>query len=100
MPPRPLEAIAGVAAPLRGHGTKGGDRRGTPEIFDTAVREQILAGGADVGCRQWQAAQPAAVAHFDTDNRRYSVDIDTAADLDRLQRETRRALRWPAAAVV
>ena len=72
--------------------------RGNPVVFTAEVREQILAGSADVGCRQWQAAHAAAVAPFDTDNRRYRVDIDTADDLARFERDTGHALRWPAAA--
>jgi molybdenum cofactor cytidylyltransferase len=70
--------------------------RGNPVIFSAEVREQILAGAADLGCRQWQAAHPAQVAPFVTDNRRYKVDIDTPEDLARFERETGHALRWPA----
>lgn len=70
--------------------------RGNPVIFGAEVREQILAGAANVGCRQWQAAHADAVAPFVTDNRRYRVDIDTPEDLERFERETGHALRWPA----
>jgi choline kinase len=31
-----------------------------------------------------------------TDNRRYRVDVDTPEDLERFERETGHALRWPA----
>jgi molybdenum cofactor cytidylyltransferase len=71
--------------------------RGNPVIFTNDVREQILAGQANVGCRQWQAAHAEAVAPFVTDNRRYRVDIDTPDDLARFERETGHALRWPRA---
>ncbi len=71
--------------------------RGNPVIFTAAVREQILSGTADVGCRQWQAAHAEAVFPFATDNRRYAVDIDTPQDLARFESETGHALRWPAA---
>lgn len=74
-----------------------GGERGNPVIFSNDVREQILAGEANVGCRQWQAAHPEAVSRFVTDNRRYRVDIDTPEDLARFERETGHALRWPAA---
>ena len=70
--------------------------RGNPVIFGAEVREQILAGAANVGCRQWQAAHADAVAPFVTDNRRYKVDIDTPEDLERFERETGHGLRWPA----
>jgi molybdenum cofactor cytidylyltransferase len=71
--------------------------RGNPVILSAEVREQILSDQANVGCRQWQAAHPAAVLPFDTDNRRYRVDIDTPEDLERFARDTGHALRWPAA---
>jgi molybdenum cofactor cytidylyltransferase len=73
-----------------------GGERGNPVIFSAEVREQILAGEANVGCRQWQGAHPEAVAPFDTDNRRYRVDIDTEDDLERFVRDTGHLLRWPA----
>lgn len=74
-----------------------GGEPGNPVIFSAAVREQILAGEAQVGCRQWRNAHPEAVAPFITDNRRFKIDIDTLTDLERFERETGHALRWPAA---
>jgi CTP:molybdopterin cytidylyltransferase MocA len=74
-----------------------GGEPGNPVIFSAEVREQILAGDAHVGCRQWRGAHPDAVTPFVTDNRRYKVDIDTPEDLERFERETGHALRWPAA---
>jgi CTP:molybdopterin cytidylyltransferase MocA len=74
-----------------------GGKRGNPVMFSQAVGEQILAGGANVGCRQWQAAHAAEVAPFVTDNRRYRVDIDTPEDLARFAADTGHTLRWPAA---
>lgn len=72
-------------------------QRGNPVIFGAGVREQILAGEADVGCRQWQARHPERVAPFVTDCRRYCVDVDTPEDIERFERETGHALVWPAA---
>ncbi len=69
--------------------------RGNPVIFGAEVREQILDGGANVGCRQWQLQHPELVEAFVSDNRRYRVDIDTVDDLARFERETGHALRWP-----
>jgi CTP:molybdopterin cytidylyltransferase MocA len=71
-------------------------QRGNPVMFSSAVRAQILAGTAQVGCRQWQAAHPQAVAPFVTDNRRYRVDIDTPEDMARFAADTGHTLRWPA----
>jgi CTP:molybdopterin cytidylyltransferase MocA len=69
---------------------------GNPVVFSADVREQILAGDANVGCRQWRDRHPQAAAPFVTDNRRYRVDIDTPDDLARFERDTGHALRWPA----
>lgn len=71
-------------------------QRGNPVIFSDTVRQQILAGTASLGCRQWQAAHPGAVTPFVTDNRRYRVDIDTPDDLLRFTADTGHSLRWPA----
>jgi molybdenum cofactor cytidylyltransferase len=70
---------------------------GNPVIFSAEVREQILSGDIHIGCRQWRGAHPQAVLNFDTDNRRYVLDVDTPEDLERFERETGHALRWPAA---
>jgi len=70
--------------------------RGNPVIFSNEVREQILAGAANVGCRQWQADHAQAVAPFITDNRRYRVDVDTPEDLAAFTRDTGHMLHWPA----
>jgi len=69
---------------------------GNPVIFTGAVREQILCGESNVGCRQWRAQYPQAVHHFDTDSRRFIFDVDTLEDLELFQRDTGHALRWPA----
>jgi CTP:molybdopterin cytidylyltransferase MocA len=70
--------------------------RGNPVIFSAEVRQQILAGGDDFGCRQWQEAHADAVVPFVTDNRHYQLDLDSPDDIERFQRETGRALKWPA----
>ena len=69
---------------------------GNPVIFSEVVREQILAGESGVGCRQWRAANPRAVHHFDTDSNRFIVDLDTPVDVELFERNTGHALRWPA----
>jgi len=74
-----------------------GGEPGNPVMFSVEVREQILAGGANVGCRQWRAANPQAVHAFTTDNRRFRVDVDTEEDIARFERDTGHRLRWPAA---
>ncbi len=73
-----------------------GGEPGNPVVFSVEVREQILQGEVDVGCRRWRVEHPEAVAMFETDNRRYRMDIDTVEDMERFERETGHVLRWPA----
>jgi len=68
---------------------------GNPVVIGPEVREQILAGGARLGCRQWRDGHPALVAPFVTDCRRYCVDLDSPQDVARFVQETGHALRWP-----
>jgi len=69
---------------------------GNPVMFDAALRDEWLAGEADAACRKWRLAHPERVRWFDTDNRRYRIDIDTPEDLERFTASTGHALTWPA----
>lgn len=70
---------------------------GNPVIFTAALREAWLAGAADLACRRWRQDHPEQVRWFDTDNRRYRIDIDTPEDLARFAASTGHVLTWPAA---
>jgi molybdenum cofactor cytidylyltransferase len=70
---------------------------GNPVMFDAALREEWLAGAADLACRKWRERNPGRVRWFDTDNQRYSVDIDTPEDLERFAASTGHRLVWPSA---
>jgi len=35
------------------------------------------------------------VDHFDSDSERFIVDVDTPEDIERFERKTGHALRWP-----
>ena len=70
---------------------------GNPVMFDATLREEWLAGGVNAACRQWRQANPERVRWFDTNNRRYRVDIDTPEDLQAFSASTGHELRWPAA---
>jgi len=85
---------AAMVAP-RVRGESGEAEPGNPVIFDAALRASWLAGEADLACRKWRSAHPERVCWFDTDNRRYRIDIDTPDDLQRFAAETGHALRWP-----
>ncbi len=69
---------------------------GNPVILEAALREQWLAGDMNASCRHWRERHPERVRWFDTDNRRYAIDIDTPQDLERFTERTGHALRWPA----
>lgn len=76
----------------------GGDPQpGNPVIFTAALREQWLSGAADLTCRKWRQAHPGRVHWFDTDNRRYRLDIDTPEDIERFTASTGHVLHWPPA---
>jgi molybdenum cofactor cytidylyltransferase len=69
---------------------------GNPVVFDAALREEWLAGGAEASCRRWRDAHPGRVAWLEAGNRHTLVDIDTEEDLRRFEQRTGHALRWPA----
>ena len=70
---------------------------GNPVIFSAEVRDAILAGAAHVGCKQWRAAHPEQVLHFETASNHFHLDIDSEDDIARFERELGHALRWPRA---
>jgi len=69
---------------------------GNPVMFSAAVRDALLAGEARVGCRQWQQAHPERVDRWPTENARYTLDVDSADDIEELAQRTGHRLRWPA----
>lgn len=76
----------------------GSSAPGNPVMFDAALREQWLAGSAELSCRNWREKHPETVSWFDTDNQHYRLDIDTPEDLARFTASTGHVLSWPAAA--
>lgn len=70
---------------------------GNPVVFEAALRDEWLAGDVDAACRRWRNDHPERVRWFDTDNRRFRVDIDTPEDLQGFAERTGHELRWPAA---
>ena len=61
---------------------------GNPVMLSARVRDQILAGDAQMSGKQWRAAHPEAVAWFVTDNRHFKVDVDTPEDIANFERDT------------
>jgi molybdenum cofactor cytidylyltransferase len=69
---------------------------GNPVMFDAALREHWPSGSADPAGRDWRAQHAGRVCWFDTDNRRYRLDIDTPEDIERFAASTGHRLSWPA----
>jgi molybdenum cofactor cytidylyltransferase len=69
---------------------------GNPVMFSSDVRDQILAGEARIGCKQWQSAHPEAVHRWVSTNQRYRTDVDSLEDIEALAARTGHRLRWPA----
>lgn len=72
-------------------------QRANPIIFEAGLREEILAGGADLGCRKWTERHSDQVRFFDTPNRHYKIDIDTPEDIERFAADFGHRLRVPGA---
>jgi molybdenum cofactor cytidylyltransferase len=68
---------------------------GNPVMFTNEVREQILAGQANFGCRQWQSSHPEQVHAWVSANHRYRTDVDTSEDIQALAERTGHSLTWP-----
>jgi CTP:molybdopterin cytidylyltransferase MocA len=68
---------------------------GNPVMFSAFVRNQILQADSTTGCRQWRGQNPTEVMYFDTDNHHFVLDVDSPEDIERFERETGQALRWP-----
>lgn len=73
-------------------------QRGNPIIFDAALRGEILADEASIGCRKWIERHPEEARWFDTPSRHYIVDIDSQQDIEAFAAATGHRLRCPAPA--
>lgn len=60
-------------------------QRGNPVIIDFDLRDEILAGGMDLGCRRFMDRRPELVQQLETGCDHYIRDIDTPADYAALQ---------------
>jgi molybdenum cofactor cytidylyltransferase len=59
--------------------------RGNPIILAGAVRDEILASGANLGCRRFIETHPELAASFEVGNDHYTFDLDTREDIARLE---------------
>lgn len=84
----------------RVRGEDGSLSPGNPVMLEAALRERWLAAAPELAGRRWRDENPERVRWFDTDNRRYRIDIDTPEDLANFTAQTGHELRWPVALTV
>jgi molybdenum cofactor cytidylyltransferase len=72
-------------------------RRGNPIVLDREAHAQVLASGANLGCRHLIERQPELVHAHETSNTRFVTDLDTLDDLRDLAERTGWRLDLPAA---
>lgn len=68
---------------------------GHPLVFGRAVRQAVMAAEGGAGVREWRRAHPERVQMLVVDHPRYTLDVDTPADLLMLARAHRLRLTWP-----
>jgi len=104
---QPLLELADVSALIKEYECRGAARavvprvagvRGHPVMFDSGVREEILARDAAFGARQWLDANSSAVRWLDSDNAHYVEDVDSPQDLERIAQHFGCAMRWSGSA--
>lgn len=71
------------------------DRLGHPIVFGRPVRDAVVRGHGGQGIREWRRAHPDGVLVLPVAHARYTTDVDTPADLARLQEEQGVHLEWP-----
>ena len=73
----------------------GAVKPGNPVMFDADLRDQWLAGDADMTCRNWRRKYPETVFWFEPKNDHWFVDIDEEVDIVNFEKKTGQLLRWP-----
>jgi molybdenum cofactor cytidylyltransferase len=71
-------------------------QRGNPILLDEVAQAQILASGANLGCRHLIERQPELVHVHKTANIRFITDLDTVEDVQALAQRTGWRLELPA----
>jgi molybdenum cofactor cytidylyltransferase len=59
-------------------------QRGNPIVLDASALAQVLASGANLGCRHLIDRQPELVHAYETSNTRFVTDLDTIKDVQDL----------------
>jgi molybdenum cofactor cytidylyltransferase len=61
-----------------------GDQRGNPIVFAAAYAPEVAAGRKLIGCRKLAQQYPDETRYFDAVHDRYTTDVDTPADYQRV----------------
>ena len=75
--------------------TEGEKKPGNPVMIDAALRDQWLAGDAEMTSRNWRQKYPETVFWFEPTNDHWFVDIDEEVDIANFEARTGRTLQWP-----
>jgi len=70
--------------------------RGNPIVLDEVALGEVLASGANLGCRHLIDRRPELVCRYETSNTRFTTDLDTVEDVHDLARRTGWRLELPA----
>ena len=62
------------------------DQRGNPIVFAASYAPEVVAGERKLGCRKLANAYPDEVHRFAADHERYTTDMDTPDDYERVRR--------------
>jgi CTP:molybdopterin cytidylyltransferase MocA len=74
-------------------------QRGNPIVLSEVAREQIMASGTNLGCRNLIERNPELVCTHETANTRFVTDLDTPEDVAALAQRTGWRLELPAPAL-
>jgi molybdenum cofactor cytidylyltransferase len=75
--------------------TEGEKKPGNPVMIDAALRDQWLAGDAEMTSRNWRQKYPETVFWFEPLNDHWFIDIDEETDIVNFEARTGRLLQWP-----
>jgi molybdenum cofactor cytidylyltransferase len=75
--------------------TEGEKKPGNPVMIDAALRDQWLAGDAEMTSRNWRQKYPDTVFWFEPLNDHWFIDIDEETDIVNFEARTGRVLQWP-----
>lgn len=71
------------------------NRLGHPVVFGAEVYRDVMRAHDGRGVREWRQAHPERVSTLPVSHDRFTVDVDTPTDLDRLRDEFGVQLDWP-----